>query len=98
MVAMPFPVETHSNSMRRTVVINALSTVTHGATLLFTGAASQVCGGGMVLVLEVLNNIRLASNVFNLCSTTKWWCRYMAAPTYMVLKMNIMNKLKLYGI
>ena len=29
---------------------------------------------------------------------TKWWCRYMAAPTYMVLKMNIMNKLKLYGI
>ena len=34
--------------------------VIHGATLLFTGAASLVSGGGVVLVPEVLNNIRLA--------------------------------------
>ena len=52
----------------------------------------------MVLVQEVLNNIRLASNAFKLCGATKQWCRYTAAPTYTVLKMNIMNKLKLYGI
>ena len=52
----------------------------------------------MVLVLEVLNNIRLASNTFKLCSATKPWCRYTVAPTYTVLKMNIMNKLKLYGV
>ena len=62
------------------------------------GAASRVCGSGVVLVPEVLNNIRLASNVFNLCGATKQWCRYMAAPTYTVLKTNIMNKLKLYGV
>ena len=62
------------------------------------GAASLVCGSSVVLVLEVLNNIWLASNVFKLCGTTKRWCRYMAAPMYMVLKTNIMNKLKLYGI
>ena len=62
------------------------------------GAASLVCGGSVVLVPEVLNNIRLASNMFKLCGATKWWCHYMAAPTYTVLKMNIMNKLKLYGI
>ena len=62
------------------------------------GAASLVCGSGVVLVPEVLNNIRLASNAFKLCIATKWWCRYMAAPMYMVLRMNIMNKLKLYGI
>ena len=72
--------------------------VNHSATLLFTGAASRVCGGGVVLVLEVLNNIRLASNAFKLCGATKQWCHYTVAPTYMVLKMNIMNKLKLYGI
>ena len=52
----------------------------------------------MVLVPEVLNNIRLASNAFKLCGATKRWCRYMAALMYMVLKTNIMNKLKLYGI
>ena len=52
----------------------------------------------MVLVPEVLDNIRLASNAFRLCGTTKWWCRYTAAPAYMVLKTNIMNELKLYGI
>ena len=72
--------------------------VIHGATLLFTGVASRVCGSGVVLVPEVLNNIWLASNVFKLCGATKRWCRYTAAPTYMILKMNIMNKLKLYGI
>ena len=72
--------------------------VIHGATLLFMGAASLVYGGGVVLVLEVLNNIRLASNVFKLCGATKRWCRYTAASTYTVLKMNIMNKLKLYGV
>ena len=33
----------------------------------------------MVLVPEVLNNIRLASNAFKLCGATKRWCRYMAA-------------------
>ena len=52
----------------------------------------------MVLVLEVLNNIRLASNAFKLCGATKWWCRYTAALTYTVLKMNIINKLKLYSV
>ena len=72
--------------------------VIRSATLLFTGAVSRVCVGGVILVLEVLNNIRLASNAFKLCSTTKWWCRYTAAPMYTVLKTNIMNKLKLYGI
>ena len=72
--------------------------VNRGATLLSTGAASRVCGGGVVLVPEVLNNIRLASNAFKLCGAAKRWCHYTAAPTYMVLKTNIMNKLKLYGI
>ena len=62
------------------------------------GAASRVCGGGVVLVPEVFNNIRLASNAFKLCGATKRWCCYTAAPTYTVLKTNIMNKLKLYGI
>ena len=52
----------------------------------------------MVLVPEVLNNIRLTSNAFKLCGATKQWCHYMAAPTYTVLKTNIINKLKLYGI
>ena len=72
--------------------------VIHGATLLFMGAASLVCGGSVVLVPEVLNNIWLASNAFKLCGVTKRWCRYMAAPTYTVLKTNIMNKLKIYGV
>ena len=72
--------------------------VIHGATLLFTGAASLVCGSGVVLVPEVLNNIWLASDMFKLCGTTKQWCCYMAAPTYTVLKTNIINKLKLYGV
>ena len=49
----------------------------------------------MVLVPEVLNNIWLASNAFKLCSATKRLCHYTVAPTYMVLKMNIMNKLKI---
>ena len=52
----------------------------------------------MVLVPEVLNNIRLASNVFKLCGASKQWCRYTAAPMYTVLKTNIMNKLKLNGV
>ena len=52
----------------------------------------------MVLVLEVLNNIWLASNTFKLCGATKRWCRYTVALMYMVLKTNIMNKLKLYGV
>ena len=39
--------------------------VIRSATLLFTGAASLVCGSGVVLVPEVLNNIRLASNTLN---------------------------------
>ena len=69
-----------------------------GATLLFTSAASRVCGGGVVLVPEVLNNIQFASNTFKLCGATKRWCHYTAAPTYTVLKTNIMNKLKLYGV
>ena len=67
----------------------------HGATLLFMGAASLVCGGSVVLVPEVLDNIRLASNAFKLCGATERWCRYTAAPTYTVLKTNIMNKLKI---
>ena len=68
--------------------------VIRGATLLFMGAASLVCGGGVVLVPEVLNNLWLASNAFKLCGTTKRWCCYTVAPTYTVLKTNIMNKLK----
>ena len=52
----------------------------------------------MVLVPEVLNNIQLASHAFKLCGTTKRVCRYTAALNYTVLKTNIMNKLKLYGI
>ena len=72
--------------------------VIRGATLLFTGVASLVCGGSVVLVPEVLNNIRLASNAFKLCGATKRWCRYTAAPTYTVLKTNIINKLKLCGV
>ena len=62
------------------------------------GAASLVCGGSVVLVLEVLNNIQLASNAFKLCGATKQWYRYTAALMYTVLKTNIINKLKLYGI
>ena len=62
------------------------------------GAASRVCSGSVVLVPEVLNNIWLASYVFKLCGATKRWCCYTAALTNTVLKMNIMNKLKLYGI
>ena len=72
--------------------------VIRGATLLFTGGVSLVCSGGMVLVPEVLNNMRLASNAFKLCGATKWWCRYTVALMYTVLKTNIINKLKLYGI
>ena len=72
--------------------------VIRGATLLFTGVASLVCGAGVVLVPEVLNNIWLASNAFKLCGATKQWCHYMVALMYTVLKMKIMNKLKLYGI
>ena len=60
--------------------------------------ASRVCSGAVVLVPEVLNNIRLASNAFKLCGATKRWCRYTAALTYTVLKTNLMNKLKLYGV
>ena len=67
--------------------------VIRGATLLFMGAASGVCGGGVVFVPEVLNNIQLASNMFKLCGATKRWCRYTVALMYTVLKMNIMNKL-----
>ena len=72
--------------------------VSGSATLLFMGAASQVCGGGVVLVPEVLFNIRLAFNAFKLCGGTKRWCRYMAAPMHTVLKTNINNELKLYGV
>ena len=62
------------------------------------GVASRVCSGGVVLVLEVVDNIRLASNMFSLCGATKRWCRYTAALVYTVLKTNIMNELKLYGV
>ena len=95
---MPSPVETHRNSTCRTVVINALCGCYSRCYFTFTGAASLVCGGSVVLVPEVLNNIRLASNAFKLCGATKRWCHYMAAPTYTVLKTNIINKLKLYGV
>ena len=62
------------------------------------GATSLVCGSSVVLVPEVLNNIRLASNTFKLCGATKQQCRYTVALTYTVLKTNIINKLKLYGV
>ena len=45
--------------------------VNHGATLLFMGAASRVCGGGGGSVLEVLFNIRLDPNMFKLCDELK---------------------------
>ena len=72
--------------------------VNRSATLLFMGAASRVCSSGVVLVPEVLNIIQLASNAFRVCGTTKRWCCYTVAPTYTVLKTNIMNELKLYGV
>ena len=95
---MPSPVETRRNSMHRTVVINALCGCYSRCYFTFTGAASLVCGSGVVLVPEVLNNIQVASNALKLCSATKWWCRYMVALMYTVLKTNIINKLKLYGV
>ena len=45
----------------------------------------------MVLVPELFKNIQLASNAFKLCGATKRWCRYTAAPMYMVLKTNIIK-------
>ena len=45
--------------------------VNHGATLLFTGAASRACGGSGGSVPEVLFNIRLDPNAFKLCSELK---------------------------
>ena len=45
--------------------------VNRGATLLFMGAASQVCGGGDGSVPEVLFNIRLDPNTFKLCGKLK---------------------------
>ena len=96
--AMPFPVENRRNSMCHTVVINTICSCYSQCYFTFYGCGITSNGGGVVLVPEVLNNIRLASNAFKLCGATKRWCRYTAAPTYMVLKMDIMNKLKLYGM
>ena len=45
--------------------------VNRGATLLFMGAASWVCGSGDGSVLEVLFNIQLDPNVFKLCGKLK---------------------------
>ena len=45
--------------------------VSHGATLLFMGAVSQVCGSSDGSVLEVLFNIRLDPNAFKLCGKLK---------------------------
>ena len=45
--------------------------VNRSATLLFTGVASRVCGGGDGSVLEVLFNIRLDPNTFKLCGELK---------------------------
>ena len=45
--------------------------VNRGATLLFMGVASQVCGGSGGSVPEVLFNIRLDPNVFKLCGELK---------------------------
>ena len=45
--------------------------VNHSATLLFTGAASRVCGGSDGSVPEVLFNIWLDPNVFKLCGELK---------------------------
>ena len=89
-VVTPFLMESRRYSMRRTVVINALFSC-YGATLLFMGVASRECSCGVVLVLEVLNNIWLATNAFRLCCTTEQGCRYMVAPMDTVLKTNIMN-------
>ena len=88
--ATPFLMDTCRYSMRSTVVINALFGC-YGATLLFMGVASRECGGSVVLVPEVLNNIQLASNMFRLCSATEQGCRYTAALMDTVLKTNIMN-------
>ena len=45
--------------------------VNRGATLLFTGAVSRVCGGSDGSVLEVLFNIQLDPNAFKLCGKLK---------------------------
>ena len=42
-----------------------------GATLLFTGTSSRVCGGGDGSVPEVLLNIWLDPNAFKLCGELK---------------------------
>ena len=42
-----------------------------GATLLFMGAASRVCGGGDGSVPDVLFNIWLDPNAFKLCGELK---------------------------
>ena len=46
--------------------------VSHGATLLFMGAVSRVCGSGDGSVLEVLFNIWLDPNALKLCGELKW--------------------------
>ena len=51
--------------------------VNHGATLLFMGAVSRVCGSGDGSVPEVLFNIRLDPDAFKLCGKLKW-CYDMA--------------------
>ena len=63
--------------------------VNHGATLLFTGAASQVCSGGDGSVSDVLFNIQPNPNMFRLCGKTYTVQRYGVAPMHTVLKMHI---------
>ena len=75
-MAVPFPVLTQTHSTCHTVVINALQGCC-GATLLFTGAVSRVCGGDDGSVPEVLFNIRPSPNAFKLCSKLKQ-CNDMA--------------------
>ena len=60
-----------------------------GATLLFTGAASRVCGGSDGSVLDVLFNLQPNPNTFRLCGETYTVQQYGIVPTHMVLKMHI---------
>ena len=63
--------------------------VNHGATFLFMGAVSQVCGGSDGSVPDVLFNLRPNPNTSRLCIETYTVQQYGVVPTHMVLKIHI---------
>ena len=63
--------------------------VNRGATFLFMGALSQVCGGSDGSVLDVLFNLWPNPNASRLCSETYMVQQYGVAPTHTVLKTHI---------